>query len=543
MKPPHARWLIHNARLWSDGATLEDADAIAIEGGRILAIGRERELGGVDGAARVDAQGATVTPGLTDAHIHLCAWARSLGEIALENAASAAAAAERVAPHAKTGRVIVGRGWDANRWTDAPHRSLLDHAACDRPVLLHSKDFHAMWVNSAALAAAGVTRDTPDPSGGVIERDASGEPTGVLREHAVRLMIPIEHGASLREGALEDAVRRLHAAGITAIHDFEGPEAFRTLSLLAAGKEPHAPAGPPRVRVLMNLAHAGLDQALALGLSSGVGDDFFRLGAVKLFADGTLGSRTAAMIEPYEGGGTGMDLIEREDLKAIVRRALEGGIAVAVHAIGDRATCHVLDAFEAAGPARTRPRLPSRIEHLQLVAAEDFARIARLGIVASMQPRHAVSDLAIADRGWGARCARAYAWRRMLDHGVALAFGSDAPVEAPDAAEGLRCALTRRRADGSPDGGWYPGEALSLNEALSCYTSEPARLAGSHPRLGTLRPGALADLVVWSDDLHAKGPMALAEASPVLTMIEGDVVHRVAAPDPMRAGGASARRI
>ena len=540
MKSSPARCLIHNARLWSDGAPLADADAIAIEGGRIAAIGRESELAGIAVASRVDARGATVTPGLTDAHIHLCAWARSLGEVALAGAGSAVAAAELTARHAGPAGVILGRGWDPNGWPDAPHRSLLDGALGDRPALLHSRDFHAMWASSAALAAAGVTRDTPDPAGGVIERDGAGEPTGILREHAVRLMAALERSAPLREGALEDAVRRLHAAGITAVHDFEGPDEFRTLSAVA-GNRPPAAGAPARLRVLMNLAHAGLEPALSLGLVSGVGDDFFRVGAVKLFADGTLGSRTAAMIEPYEDGGTGMDLLGPEEIAAVVRRALEGGIAVAVHAIGDRAARQVLDAFEAAGEARTRPRLPSRIEHLQLVAAPDFARLARLGIVASMQPRHAVSDIAIADRGWGARCDRAYAWRAMLDHGVALAFGSDAPVEAPVAAEGLRCALTRRREDGTPAGGWHPAQALSLNEALSCYTSEPARLAGSHPRLGTLRPGALADLVVWSGDLHAMDPMALAEASPVLTMIEGEVVHRAAASAPAGTFGVTAR--
>lgn len=527
MNSASSRWIIRNARPWSDGSPLSGADTIVVAGGRIEAVGREREGAGTAarGDETLDARGATVTPGLTDAHLHLCAWARSLGEIALEGSASAAEVAERVAAHARGGEgVVVGRGWEPHRWPDAPHRALLDRALGSRPVLLHSKDFHAMWVSSAALAAAGITRATLDPPGGVIERDAAGEPTGVLREHAVRTMAPLERGAALERGALEAAVRRLHASGITTVHDFEGAEASRALEALAL-------APGPRVRVLMHLAHADLDSALARGLASGTGDDFFRVGAVKLFADGTLGSRTAAMIEPYaEGGGRGMDLIEPAELADLARRALEGGIAVAVHAIGDRAVRSTLDAFEAAGPALARPALPSRIEHLQLVAEPDFTRLARLGIAASMQPRHAISDMELADRAWGGRCERAYAWRRMLDHGVRLAFGSDAPVEAPDAAEGMRGAVTRRRADGTPPSGWIPAQRLSLDEALSCYTSQPAVLAGSHPRLGTLRPGARADLVVWNGDLHALDPMALAGARPVLTMLDGEVVHHDRVP-------------
>lgn len=491
--------------------------------GRVLALGREADVAGIarPGTVPIDAGESTVTPGLTDSHIHLCAWARSLHEIPLEGARSAAAVADRVAMRARdTEGVLVGRGWEPHGWPDAPHRALLDRAAGERPVVLHSKDFHAVWVNSAALRAAGIARKTPDPPGGVIERDASGEPTGILREHAVRAIAAIEGGPGLTPAALAGAVRRLHAAGVTAVHDFEGDEAFSRLEAMARS------AGP-RVRVLMHLPHAGLEPALARGLASGTGDDFFRVGAVKLFADGTLGSRTAALLEPEaETGGRGMDLIEPGDLVEIAGRALAGGVAVAVHAIGDRAVRHTLDAFEAAGERLARPRLPSRIEHLQLVSGDDFARLSRLGVAASMQPRHAVSDMELADRAWGGRCERAYAWRRMLEQGVRLAFGSDAPVEAPDPAEGLRCATTRRRNDGTPAEGWIAAQRLSLNQALSCYTSEPAHLAGSRPRLGSLAPGSRADLVVWSDDLHALDPMALSGSRPVLTMLDGEVVYR-----------------
>jgi hypothetical protein len=526
MTTARAHLLLHHARLWSDGRTLARDASLAVRDGHIAAIGSREELRPLEGSETevIDARGASVTPGLTDAHLHLVAWAKSLEEIPLGALRSAADCAAVVARHARAeaGRgALIGRGWDANLWPDRPHRALLDQACPERPVLLHSKDYHALWVNGAALRAAGVTRDTPDPPGGRFERDASGEPDGIVREHAVRAFVPLAaDDPAGTTAAIARAAGLLHREGVTAVHDFEGADAFRALRAMSAGPG-------PRVRVLMHVPHAGLDAALALGLESGVGDDAFRVGGIKLFADGTLGSRTAAMLEPYEGAaGRGMELMTPRELAETVRRALVAGLAVAIHAIGDRAVRNALDAFEAAGDALGRPRLPSRIEHLQLVDPEDAPRLARLGIAASMQPLHCTSDIDLADRAWGSRCAHAYPWRRMLASGAPLAFGSDAPVEPPAAAAGLFAATTRSRPDRTPAGGWHPAERLSLDEALSCYTSAPARLAGSWPRLGTLRPGARADVVVWSDDLHARDPLTLGEARPRCTIADGRIVFR-----------------
>jgi hypothetical protein len=527
--------LVLNARPWSDGAPIAGADAVAVAGGTIAAVGRGTDLEALAGprTRRVDAAGATVTPGFTDAHLHLVQWARSLDELSLHGAASRAEALERVARHlaARPGEpVVVGRGWDANDWTEPPDRAALDRIAADRVVLLHSRDFHSLWVSSAALTRAGVTRATPDPEGGRIERDAAGEPTGVLREHAVRPFAALEAGAvdGLDLERARRAARRLHALGITAVHDFEGPEAQRLLRALTR-------AGGPRVRVLMHLAHAGLDAALGLGLASGLGDDWFRLGAVKLFADGTLGSRTAALLEPYDGTRlSGLDLIPPAALKLIVARALGGGLSVAIHAIGDRACRSALDAFEAAGAGGTRqaPALPPRIEHAQLVDPADVPRFGRLGVAASMQPTHCTSDFELVGRFWSARADSSYPWRTLLGHGALLAFGSDAPVEEPSVARGLHAAVTRERADGAPPGGFVPGQRVTLDAALTAYTSAPARLAGSWPRLGRLGPGATADLVVWNEDLHGLPPASLRGATPRLTLLEGEVVHESAAPSP-----------
>ncbi len=513
--------VIRNASPWTDGARVRGADALAIAGGRIAALGSGRELlaGLRPGGAELDARGATVTPGCTDAHLHLLAWARARAELALHDAGSAAECASRVARRRAEapGSVIRGRGWDSNEWPDRPSRALLDAASPGTPVLLHSKDFHALWVNGAAFEAAGVSERVADPPGGRFERDAAGALTGVVREHAVRAFAPLLGAAPLADDGLFAACAELHAAGVTAVHDFEDAESLRRLPAIAAEAR--------GVRVLANLPHARLDEALALGVASGVGDDRFRLGAVKLFADGTLGSRTAAMLAPYDGSDErGLELLVPEALNRDVARALAGGIAVAVHAIGDRATRNVLDAFAGARDALRVPRLPSRIEHLQLVHPEDAPRLAALGLVASMQPAHCTADIAIAERHWGSRREHAYAWRRFERLGVPLAFGSDAPVEPPSVAEGLASALTRERADGTPAGGWVPGERLDLDRALAAYTEAPARVAGSWPRLGTLRAGARADVVVWSADLFALDPRELRGVHAAFTLLDGAIV-------------------
>jgi hypothetical protein len=526
--------VIVNARPWSDGAPMTEADALAIGGGRILAVGRGEAIAALagPGAATLDARGGTVTPAFTDAHIHLVAWARSRGTLELFDCASRAQALERVAgylarhPAGGDGHdVVVGRGWDANPWHDSPDRASLDRATGSRPVVLHSKDFHSLWVNSAALARAGVTRATADPSGGRLERDAAGEPTGIVREHAVRLfasLVPAE-GFERDLARARDAARALHAEGVTAVHDFEGADEQRVLRALTRG-------GGAWVRVLMHLPHAGLDHALALGLASGTGDDAFRIGSLKLFADGTLGSQTAAMLAPYQGrADRGLELIAPQELSALVRRAAAGGIATAIHAIGDRAVRSALDAFAAlrrGATAGLAPPLPPRIEHVQLLDPSDLPRFTDLGVAASMQPLHCTSDIDIARRHWGERSERAYPWGSLRARGTLLAFGSDAPVEPPTTAAALHSATTRERPDGTPAGGFVPGERLTLDQALAAYTEGPARLASTWPRLGRLAPGATADLALWSADLHRLAPAELAGAQVMATILEGDIVFR-----------------
>jgi predicted amidohydrolase YtcJ len=274
------------------------------------------------------------------------------------------------------------------------------------------------------------------------------------------------------------------------------------------------------------LPHSGLESSLTLGLSSGVGDDRFRIGPLKLFADGTLGSRTAAMLEAYDGtNDRGMDLIPADELAQIVSRAWAGGLAVAIHAIGDRAVRSSLDAFAAAARSSSRrPELPSRIEHAQLVAESDLPRFASLGIAASMQPIHCTSDRDLVERWWSGRRERSYPWQSLLGSGAPLAFGSDAPVEAPSVARGLHAAVTRSR-PGDSRGSFVASQCMKLDQALTAYTEGPARLAGQWPRVGRIGPGTIADLVVWNTNLHSE-PDRLWQARPILTLVDGNVFHR-----------------
>jgi predicted amidohydrolase YtcJ len=515
--------LVTGGRLWP-AARWAGADAVFVRGGRISAIGRTRDLvAAVPGATRIDARGATVTPGLCDAHLHFVPWAQGRRQPDLLGAATRAEALARVdrALGEMTGDApLVGRGWDEMGWEARPDRTSLDALAAVRPVVLHSHDFHSVWANSAALRAAGVTRATVDPAGGCFERDGSGEPTGIVRENAVSVFAALEAqaGPEITAAVLDDAAAALHAAGITAVHDFQRNAADMARMRALAGRR--------RLRVLQHVGEEQLAQLSAAGLASGVGDAWFRVGALKLFADGALGSRTAALLEPYDDGhGLGMVTIPREELIAIVRRAAEAGFASAIHAIGDRAVRHALDAFEAARAAAPAPPLPPRIEHVQLLHPDDLPRFAALGVAASMQPQHATSDAFAATAAWGARCALGYPWRSLHESGVLLAFGSDAPVEPPLAWLGLHAAVTRTRPDGTPPGGFVPEQRIGLDQALRAYTEGAASLAGLAGQLGTLEPGAEADLVVWDRNLHAVPPEVLPLARPAITVLGGEIVY------------------
>lgn len=504
--------------------------ALLVRGGRVAAAGTVDEVrGAAPPGFRAEHLEGVVTAGITDAHVHLTTWALARRRVDLNAARTLDEGVAAVAEAARAGEGwIRGLGWDRHRWGGLPTRGPLDRVAPERPVFLLSHDIHAAWVNGEALRRAGIGRDTPEPEGGEIVRGADGEPTGVLLEKAVGLVerhLPRESPEEVR-GALREAQGALHALGVTGVHSVEvtGLEDFAAMEQ----------DGELRLRVLQAIPLPRLEQAIAVGLRSGFGSGWLRIGGVKMFLDGALGSRTAWMREPYEGTAdeVGIRTLEPEVFREIVGRAAAAGIASTVHAIGDAAVELALDVLAAA----ERPRaMPHRIEHVQLCPPETWARVGRSGVVASMQPVHLMTDIPAAERHWGPRARGAYAFRALLDAGATLAFGSDVPVETCDPRPGLFAAVRRVGWDGEPARGWYPEQALTPAEALAAYTEGPAAAAGLEARRGRLLPGFDADLAVWDTDPLDCPPEALREMRCLRTMVAGETVF----PGGERIGSAS----
>ena len=530
--------ILHNASIHTLDPKQPHASALAVDDERILLVGSDEDVIGVfSGQSQppemFDAEGRAIIPGLIDAHIHLEHFALGLQKVDCETP-TRRECIERVAQRARqtqAGEWVLGHGWNQNDWQEGFGSAAdLDAAAPEQPVYLTAKSLHAGWANSTALRRAGIGSQTPDPPGGLIGRDPSGKPNGILFEAAMELVqsaIPEPTDVQVSH-AIRDTLPALAKMGLTGVHDFDRRRCFIALQNLHQ-------SGELSMRVVKSIPLEDLPYAIGLGLRTGFGDDILRIGGVKVFADGALGPRTAAMLQPYEGEieQRGMLLLDAEELFEQGRQAVDNGLPLAVHAIGDRANHEVLDAFAQLGKyendhqrAAGRP-MRHRIEHVQLIHPDDAGRLAELGIVASMQPIHAPSDMLMADRFWGSRSALAYAWRTQLNNGAILAFGSDAPVESPNPFWGLHAAVTRRRADGSPGKeGWYPEQKLSVYEALVAFTSGPAYLAGMEDRLGKLAGGYLADLLVLSQDPFDCDPDEIKKIHPLATMVAGRWIYK-----------------
>jgi predicted amidohydrolase YtcJ len=518
--------LLHSGRV----RTLNDenplAEAILIEGDQIIGVGNDREMDdlAIPTTARVDLAGKTVLPGLCDAHIHLEKYAQSLDlvdcetdtlEECLQNIHSRAS-------QTPIGQWIRGHGWNQNRWSRFGTTQDLDRVAPHHPVYLTAKSLHAGWANSLALRNCGVTTETRSPDGGSIQKNSNGDLTGILFEAAMKLIQD-----KIPPPSIEDLVETMLAAqdslwrvGITTLHDFDGATCFQALQIMRERKK-------LGLRVVKNVRTEEVEHAIGLGLRTGFGDQWIRIGSLKYFADGALGPHTAAMFEPYDGEANnyGILFLDQEQLFEIAVQAVENGFSIAVHAIGDRANHEMLDAFERLRHyERTEglPPLRHRLEHLQVMHPNDLQRAAECDIIASMQPIHATSDMDAANRYWSDRVQYAYAWRSQIDAGATLAFGSDAPVESPNPFWGIHAAVTRQRLDGSPGKkGWIPDQRLSLLEALHGYTRGPAYAAGMETLLGELSPHRLADLIVLQTDPFELPVQDLAELSPLGTMVAG----------------------
>ena len=473
------------------------------DAGRVIATGDEGLLDEYADAEQIDGQQRTVLPGLIDAHAHVAGLGflkTSLdltGVPSVEDAVVAIAQYAKDKPHA---RWIQGRGWNQVLWPvrEFPGASHIDAVVNDRPVWLRRVDGHAGWANSVTMALAGIDDDTPDPVGGKIIRDYSGRATGVLIDRAMDLVAPHIPKPDKAEGraAVRAAVDTLLSEGITGVHDAGINIAMAEIYMSMADD------GELGMRINAMTGGAG-DVLDAIGTPiRAYGNDRLEIASVKLYTDGALGSRGAAMIEPYSDDpeNRGLPFWTQEELDAMVEKANRMGFQVGIHAIGDLGNRMALDAFAKAQHGKPSP-LRNRIEHSQIVTLDDIPRFAELGIIASMQATHATSDMNMAeDRVGLERILGGYAWRRMLDAGVVLANGSDFPVELSNPFHGLYAAVTRRGRDGEPESGWYADQALTRAEALHSFTLAAAHAARQEARLGSLEPGKWADFIVIDRD-------------------------------------------
>jgi predicted amidohydrolase YtcJ len=494
--------------------SLPTVRALAIAGGHVVGgVGtHERALPSPE---RVDLRGRCVLPGFSDAHVHFPTWSLAQRQVRLEGAATLEEALARVAEAARgvePGRWLRGTGWRSGDWSPPvePTKAALDAVTGGTPTALMARDYHSLWLNSAALSRANGDLQV---RGGVVEVDDRGEPTGVLREECAwhfRDMYVRPSDDEMVEASRE-GIRLANARGVTSVHDKDGwLGALRVWQRLEA-------EGMLTLRVWQSLPHDQVEELAAVGIRSGFGSPLVRIGYLKAFMDGTLGSQTARMLD-----GSGVEITSRDELERIVRRGAEVGLPVAVHAIGDRANREALDAFEATQEAWRPLGLRQRIEHAQLLAPEDVPRFGAIGVAASVQFSHAPSDRDLADRFWGEKTAGAYAYRSLLDAGAFVANGSDAPIEELDPLAGIRAGVLRTLDDRPP---WHAEQAVAVEEALHATIAAPAWLAGDERRRGKLAPGYLADLVVLDRDPVAVPADELPEVRVVATMLAGRWVH------------------
>jgi predicted amidohydrolase YtcJ len=493
---------------------LPKAHALAIAG-ELVAGGVGTHETALASPERIDLGGRCILPGFTDSHVHFPTWALAQRQVRLEGTSSLDEALARVGEAVRSvpeGRWLRGLGWRSGDWSPAvePTKEALDAVTGEVPAALMARDYHSLWLNSAALARANGDLQVP---GGVVERDEQGEPTGVLREecawHFRDAYVRPTHEEMV--DASRDGIRLASSRGVVAIHDKDG-----WLGALAVFQELHR-EGALTLRVWQSLPHDHVDRLTEIGVSSGLGDAFLKVGYIKAFMDGTLGSQTARMLD-----GSGVEITSGAELEDIVRRSARAGFPVAVHAIGNLANREALDAFEATREDWKARGLRPRIEHAQLLAPEDVPRFAEIGVAASVQFSHAPSDRDLADRFWGELTGGAYAFRSLLDSGTHVANGSDAPIEELDPLAGIAAGVLRTIDDRDA---WHPEQGVTVEEAVHATCVAPAWLEGAERRRGQLVPGRLADLVVLDRDPFECEPDELPEVNVVATMAGGRWVH------------------
>ncbi|MCK4350471.1 MAG: amidohydrolase [Candidatus Krumholzibacteria bacterium] len=508
--------------------------AVAVTDGKIVGVGSDQEMFALSGGEteRIDLGGRTAIPGLVDAHAHFTGYAENLARIDLVGTRSIPEVLERLesgVAGAVRGEWILGRGWDQNDWPEKgfPTRHDLDKVSSERPIYIIRVCGHAVAVNSRALALAGIDETTPDPIGGKIIRDDEGRPTGLLLEDAKALVYdkipPLTRDEKKR--LMKKAALNCLAAGLVGVHEMGISHEEKSIleELYDADELPF------RITAYYDSDDEYADGIMDAGQLRGTRDHHFSIVGLKFYADGSLGARSAALLEDYsdDPGNSGILVTGPDALYDGVRRCHEKGFQAAVHAIGDRGVRISLDVFE-----RVLRELPEtdprhRIEHSQIVSPSDIARYAVLGVVPSMQFTHCTSDMPWAeDRVGPERVKGAYAWRSFLDQGCRIPGGSDFPVESIDPLLGLYAAVTRRDLSGHPEGGWYSEQSLTIEEALRAFTIDAAYASHEDSVRGSISVGKLADLVVLSDDLMRIEPVRIPGIEVIMTVLGGEIVYR-----------------
>jgi predicted amidohydrolase YtcJ len=531
---PSADLIITNAKIWTVDKTRPQGEALAVVGERIVAVGSAAEVDAWHGPQTkiLDAKGRLLLPGFNDAHVHFVDGGSGLEEVQLKDAGSPEEFARRVGERAKTtpkGEWITGGNWDEQKWSPPhlPTKELIDAVTPDTPVWVNRHDGHESLANSLTLRLANITAKTPDPPGGQIVRDAQGNPTGVLRDAAQSLVEkirpPLTRARRMR--AIQQGLEHAASLGVTSAQDknppYEDVKAYAEL----------AEKGTLTVRMYVAPMETDWKEQAKIGVRRAFGTPFLRMGAVKGYADGSLGSETAYFFDSYTDDPKSHGLLSEEmhppsAMLARLKDADAAGLQLCIHAIGDRGISMILDMFEQIEKANGKRDRRWRIEHAQHLAAKDFARFARLGVIASVQPYHAIDDGRWAEKRIGPdRIKRTYAFRTFLDDGVRLAFGTDWPVAPLSPMWGIYAAVTRATLDGKNPEGWVPEQKISVVEAVEAYTLGSAYAEFQEKEKGSITAGKLADFVILGDDIFKIPPEAIKNVKVQATYLGGKVVY------------------
>jgi len=530
---PAADFIIHNAKIWTVDKNHPTAEAVAVLGERIVAVGSNGEIDAWRAARTrvIDASGKLLLPGFNDSHVHFVDGGRSLASVQLNDATSAQEFARRIGEQVKQtpkGEWVTGGDWDETKWTPAvmPSKELIDPFSPDTPIFVSRYDGHMGLANSVVLRLAGITAQTPDPPGGVIVRDAQGNPTGALKDAAMdyvfKIAPPLSHDERMR--AVKRALAHAASVGVTSVQHMN-PE-YADIAIYSELLE----RGELTTRIYAAPLIPGVDDQIKIGVRHAFGGPFLRIGALKAYADGSLGSATAYFFDPFDKQPNNHGILSDEMhplslMQDRMMRADAAGLQLCTHAIGDQGISIILDMYTEVVKAHGERDRRFRIEHAQHMVAKDFDRFAQLHVIASMQPYHAIDDGRWAEGRIGHdRASRTYAFRTFLNHGVRLAFGTDWNVAPLNPMFGLYAAVTRATLDGKNPNGWFPEQKLTVAEAVEAYTMGSAYAEFQEKEKGSITPGKLADMVLLNDDIFTIDPVKIRDVKVTTTFVGGKIV-------------------